>query len=537
MDRSTRILANCLQLVPGFLLFIAVLAVACEGRSSFATDYFVTIGGGYNPSGNQASLEANVLFFQKVLTEKHRGERVHDVFFADGFDKSFDVQILSEKVESKTPATDLIASLHRRGPSRGAERVEYRDHVVPNIKGPTNPEMIHASISRIAQSAHKGDRMFVYVTSHGSEGAKGDLHNTTIDCWNDKDITVREFSGWLAEVPADVPVVMVMAQCYCGGFALTIFEDFKVPDDDKKPARQIRIGFFAQQHNLTAAGCRPDIDNDEEFSSYFWGAIVGRSRTGQVIDGCDIDGNGTISFAEANAYAVVASNTIDIPLQSSEVLLRTYSRLSNSDDAKSDRAETDTPGVLSEPESEGNEIEKPVLFTRSGTIESLLDQQTLVTKSIVTGLCKALDLSLQEDVTAVDAAYEKLRAERRSAGRGPRRRSGSGRRELLQEVTEKWPDLGEEQDWSKSPLLAADNQATLLTEIKQLSTYETFEKNRRLREEQSVKSEQSELREVKFRRLINTLEVIILSKNLRLVASEEIVQRYRDMLSLEESSL
>ena len=30
-----------------------------------------------------------------------------------------------------------------------------------------------------------------------------------------------------------------------------------------------------QQHDLPAAGCRPDIEHDEEFSSYFWGAIAG----------------------------------------------------------------------------------------------------------------------------------------------------------------------------------------------------------------------------------------------------------------------
>ena len=87
-----------------------------------------------------------------------------------------------------------------------------------------------------------------------------DPYNTTIDCWNDKEITVREFSRWLAEFPADVPVVMVMAQCYCGGFGHAVFEDFKVPDDEKTLANQVRVGFFAQQHDLTAAGCRPDIE-------------------------------------------------------------------------------------------------------------------------------------------------------------------------------------------------------------------------------------------------------------------------------------
>ena len=40
-----------------------------------------------------------------------------------------------------------------------------------------------------------------------------------------------------------------------------------------------------------------------------------------------MDRNGTVSFAEAHAYAVIASNTIDIPLRTSDVLLKTYSRL------------------------------------------------------------------------------------------------------------------------------------------------------------------------------------------------------------------
>ena len=41
-------------------------------RLLFATDYFVTIGGGYNPSGNQASLEANIIFFQTFEGEASR---------------------------------------------------------------------------------------------------------------------------------------------------------------------------------------------------------------------------------------------------------------------------------------------------------------------------------------------------------------------------------------------------------------------------------------------------------------------------------
>ena len=80
-----------------------------------ATDYFLTLGGGYNPSGNQASLEANVVFFQQVLADKHRGPRRHEIYFADGDDPGADLQVVADKpAKSGTPATDLLASLHRR---------------------------------------------------------------------------------------------------------------------------------------------------------------------------------------------------------------------------------------------------------------------------------------------------------------------------------------------------------------------------------------------------------------------------------------
>lgn len=152
----------------------------------------------------------------------------------------------------------------------------------------------------------------------------------------------------------------------CTGFGHAVFEDFKVPDDAKTLAKQLRVGFFAQQHNLSAAGCRPDIDNDEEFSSYFWGAIVGRSRTGEPISGCDLDRNGTVSFAEAYAYAVVASNTIDIPLRTSDVVLRTYSRMaSDVADPTSARPEAEAPENESGETATESMVSQPELFAMS----------------------------------------------------------------------------------------------------------------------------------------------------------------------------
>lgn len=537
----------------GVLVSFLATIVFCGGtslRPLLAADYFLTIGGGYDPSGNQASLEANVVFFQNVLAEKHRGTRRHEIYFADGHDPANDLQVLADKpAKAVLPATDALLSLYRR---RDEVDVTYRNHRVQEIAGPLDPKLIRETLLQLAKTAREGDRLIVYVTAHGSEGPKEDQFNTTIDCWDEKTITAREFSQWLNKLPAKVPVVMVMAQCYCGGFAHTIFQDLKA---DQGLAPQLRAGFFAQQHNLPAAGCRPDIEHDEEFSSYFWGALAGRSRNGIPVKDCDVDQNGVVSFAEAYAHAVIAGETVDIPLRTSEVLLRTYSRLSdtqprttNSDavtksggDEQSNKTNTknDAPAAEtnSKPLASSGNPAGPPLSTMTGTLQSVVARSRPVSRRIVVELSKSLGLSLDDDVTTVlTAAADHRRAGNRE-GRGRGGRQGSGRRNVLKEVTDQWPELGDEEHWEESPLLKPENQQKLLAEIKQLPSWKAYEERLAQREAATKTANIHELRAVKFRRLINTLEAIILEQNLPLVATPEIVSRYQQLLGLEESTL
>ena len=533
---------DCHRLMRGSWVLLAASAVmACHAPSLPAADFFLTIGGGYNPSGNQASLEANVVFFQQVLDEKHRGPRSHDIFFADGHEPAADLQVLATKTSRPDrPATDLLAALHRR---RGEEQIEYRNHSVSNIAGALNPALVHARLEAIAKQARGGDRLIVYVTAHGSEGGKSEPFNTTIDCWHDKKITAREFTKWLNELPSSVPVVMVMAQCYCGGFGHTIFNDL---DETKGLAPQLRAGFFAQQHDLPAAGCRPDIQHDEEFSSYFWGAIAGRSRNGVPITDCDIDGNGTVSFAEAYAHAIVAGHTIDIPLRTSDVLLQTYSRMTlAAADATAARPEVNpATDKDSHPEPKptatapaSNNRPQSHRASLTGSLQTFVDQGRPVSGRIVTGLSQGLGFSLQDDAASVVAAYDTHRKNPRRPAQGGRRRPGSGRRELLQEITAKWPELGDAKHWEESPLLKPDNQQQLLAELTQLPAWKSYDQRRQQNIESEELSERHELREVKFRRLINTLESITLEKHLPQVATPEVVERYRQLIRLEESTL
>ena len=213
-----------------------------------ATDFFLTIGGGYDPEGNQASLEANVLFFQEVLQAQHRGQRTQATFFADGDDPHPDLQVLKPKSQGagtasdSGPVADLLEQLFTS--RNGEQEVEYRNHHIENISGPNRPESIRASLQHMCGNMVDGDRLIVYVTAHGGEAEGLNHYNTTISCWDELSITAREFERWLDDVPASVPVVMVMAQCYCGGFAHTIFD--KAQRREGLDAR-VRVGFFAQQ--------------------------------------------------------------------------------------------------------------------------------------------------------------------------------------------------------------------------------------------------------------------------------------------------
>ncbi len=95
--------------------------------------------------------------------------------------------------------------------------------------------------------------------------------------------------------------------------------------------------------------CRPDIDNDEEYSSYFCGALLGQTRTGRPALGADYDSDGRVTLAEAHAYAIIESETIDIPTRGSDALLRQVSRIPLYDldtpriEADDDDSESSTP--------------------------------------------------------------------------------------------------------------------------------------------------------------------------------------------------
>jgi hypothetical protein len=496
---------------------LGLLLVICSNLR--ASDFFLTIAGGYAPDGNQASLEANVLFMQRVLTETQLSARPHRIYFADGFDAGHDLQCVSTETSLDSPAMAALKQIFRIS----NEKLFYRNHQVPNISGSLRASEIREGLMQLQSQMKAGDRLIIYVTAHGSAGGARESKNTSISCWGNKPLRMTEFSGWLDELPPGVQVVSVMAQCYCGGFADTIFRQ---GDPELGLSENVRCGFFAQRHDLPAAGCRPEIENDEEYSSYFWGAFVGRSRTGKPATNIDCNNDKMVSFAEAHAYAVLASETVDIPLCTSEALLRRYSRIGGYDSNRSDE----------EPNYEIDEFgsEKKWNYL-TGTIYEVAARGRPEETRMVIGLAEKLGLALTSEVVEVTEGYQKIREQiRNSRGAAFRRGRGSGSRRRMQStVVENWPELQDPSNWVRAEVLSPSNEAQFLTELQALPGYEDFNRSTEERAKSRQTSLTLELKEVKFRRLIHQLENIVLAQNLTLAAQPDVVERYQQILAAE----
>ena len=270
------------SIVVACCLFSAVVALA--PADALAKDYFFTIGGGYDVTGNQLSLEKNVLFQQSVLATKRPDKPAYDVFFADGKDPHPDLQCRDPKFEESCPlARRILAEV--LGDADSAD-LTYRNNEIPGVNGPAELGRVKQQLIDLASQVKSGDRVIIYVAAHGGRARRSggrrsnstprNPYNTSIYFWSNESITASDFTALLDRFPRDAEVVLVMVQCYAGGFSHAIFEH---ADAAAGLADSARCGFFAQMHDRPAAGCTSDANDAdyEEYSSYLWGALAGKS--------------------------------------------------------------------------------------------------------------------------------------------------------------------------------------------------------------------------------------------------------------------
>ncbi len=487
-------------------LFLVGLAWGVPLR---AADYFLTIGGGYSPAGNQVSLEKNVRYFQRVLEQFYPKGVDHTILFADGDDPGRDLQFRPRET-GMTEAREAIA--HIFGQTRHLYD-HYRDHELEGVRGPSAKSELESWVGRMKDKLQPGDRVVIYVTAHGGRAPNRKTpYNTRLYLWNNQSITMRDFTAQLDRLPESVPVAVVMVQCYSGGFSHVIYQG---GDASKGVAPHLRCGFFATVHTRGAAGCTPEIneENYHEYSTYFWAAVSGTTRTGKPVSGADLDGDGRVSFSEAHAYALSQSTTIDISVKTSDVLLRRYSLLGAPGDA--------------------------TLFSVETLWEELSAGASAEERAVAESLSRQLGLKGSDRGRSAQALAKKLEKEKADLGkkvgrlvREQRSLAGALKKKLLQH----WPELGNPWHPQVAVILDDDSKAVMKV-LKEDSRYgkylKALKKFRALSEQRSA----LEKRWVKCQRLIRSLENMALEHNLPIVATTEEQQQVARLMELEHQTL
>jgi hypothetical protein len=516
------------------LFAILAASLFCESSTN-AADYFLTIGGGFETSANQLSLERNVIFQQSVLTALRPDRPSYKVWFADGNDPHPDLQVRDPRFEENCPiARRLLAEI--LGDADSAPLV-YRNNEVPNLTGPADLKQVKQQFADLATQVKSGDRVIIYVAAHGGKARRGrrrdnqskpNPFNTSFYFWNSEPLTAVEFNGWLDRFPKDAQVVLVMVQCYAGGFSHTIFDH---ADADAGLSDYARCGFFAQLYDRTAAGCTPDANEAdfEEYSGCFWGALAGKSRDGKVITDADFDKDGHVSFAEAHSYAVIQSDTIDVPVRTSEALLQQYSKMG-------DASKNAKPSAKKDDDTKNSKSE---LLPLSGPLKTLAEGCRPDQRGVIEQLSTKVGLGANATVEDVQAklrqAEDKLDAATSKANTATRTRR-SALKAVRDEIYKDWPEL--QSEWAPLAVELATKRADeFVSRVQKLPDYATLGYSKKREEELLKSSMQLERDKARVERLLRACQIAILAANLPKVAKPEIVERYEELIRMEEGGL
>ena len=483
-----------------------MLLVALSGGAARGEDHFLTIGGGYSPTGNQVSLEKNVLYFQRLLSDLHLANQPHEIFFSDGDDPRRDVEFADPS--AATPRVNML--LARVFDKEDLLDYRFRTHQVPGIRGASSPDNLDRWFSEVGARLKPGDRLIVYLTGHGGKGT--DVQNPHFFMWNRRQMDMKDFASRLDKLPESVPVVLVMVQCYSGGFANAIFKD---GDAKAGLSAANRCGFYATVSDRPAAGCTADIhdENYKEYSTSFWSALCGHSRTGESVAPPDYDGDGRVSFAEAHAYTVLSSDTIDIPVKTSDAFLRAFSK------------------------TKANNL--PALLTVDSPYEALLAVASPIDRAVLEGLSSQLGLRGARRAQAARELAAKVEKERGGIDRDKKKLSDkyqAARLQIAETVKFRWPEL--QNPWHPQAIDDLRLEGSeIVAAIEAHDSFSTFDQMHNELEQRSSQSLDLERRWAKCQRFLRFAENVALAGNLAKVATQEIQTRYRALLSSESGTL
>ncbi len=278
---------------------------------AMAETHVSLIGGGNTVDHSQAQIESNVDWLQTIFRERDVEART---YFGAGDAAEVDVAYLAPP----QPSPDGEEALP------GEPRVLYRRHELRNVSGSTRKPELTEALRRDLASLPAGADALVIFNGHGGID-RADTRNNYLKLWDDGKMTVRDLESLLDAAPERVPVRFVMAQCYSGAFARLIYDD----PHTARGFRGNRCGFMSEAADRLAEGCSLSLDETEfrDYTTYFFAALGGRTRSGQPIEqhAVDRDRDGVVSFRESHFYALVNAHSSDLSRSTSEQYLEDWS--------------------------------------------------------------------------------------------------------------------------------------------------------------------------------------------------------------------
>ena len=492
------------------------------------------LGGGYSPSGNEVSLESNVKYLHRQKDKIGLSKFKTKTFFADGMASSRDIKYRNPTFTVPEPNL-ILAEIF--GSTRGIFNQYRNNHL--NADGASSIKEFDDWIKDLNSSSVQSSNL-IYFTGHGGKGEKKTPNNTTAYLWNNYKFKVSEFTKKLDSLPSDQTFILVMVQCYSGGFADYIFRE----GDEKKGLHpQIRAGFFATVHDRVAAGCTPDIreENYQEYSTYFWEALCGESRIGKKIPKPDFDGDGKTSLTEAHAYVVIHSNTIDIPIKTSDMFLRSFSSFEPpQEESAIIGLENNAKEILSGRDSNSSKrefIQEEWLF-RTDPISEILLSASPESKAIIQALARKLSLqdeNLFENAEDKIKEIKKRREELAKAKKAKDEQKKKLKNKIKTRLLKEWPELANMQHPKVDTLKKTGNSSKLITLSNQDNEWSDYKKRRE--ESAQIENERFKLekKQVLAMRLTHEIENVVLRVALPKISTKKVANHYSQIEKLEKT--
>jgi len=303
-------------------LAIGLVVLGCQAlAASPPAIHALLVGGGPDKENNTAQIEEHLRFVTGLVPAS--AGRI--VLFADGKPGSRNLSYSdSARLSAGQRALDILLP----NDGLGAKVLTRTPVLGAGLDGASRLGSIQRAFGRLASMSDKtGPPVLLYFAGHGSQ-AQDKQKSSLYNLWGDENLDPSTLLGQIDTLPPRVPITLVMAQCFSGGFANVLFR--KANPDLALNSRLI-AGFFASESDREAAGCGTETNSPlyQDFSSYFFGALSGRDKLGRRIEGADYDGHGRVSCYDAYCYALIHDESIDTPVCTSMIYLRRFANIPN----------------------------------------------------------------------------------------------------------------------------------------------------------------------------------------------------------------